>query len=31
MRKYVGNERAGISAEENIKIKEEVFESVNEK
>ena len=30
MRKYLGSERAGISAKEDIKIKEEVFESVNE-
>ena len=30
MRKYLGSERAGISAKGDIKIKEEVFESVNE-
>ena len=30
MRKYLGSERAGISAKGYIKIKEEVFESVNE-
>ena len=30
MRKYLGSERAGISAKGGIKIKEEVFESVNE-
>ena len=31
IRKYLGSERAGISAKGHIKIKEEVFESVNEK
>ena len=30
MRKYLGSERAGISAKGDIKIKEKVFESVNE-
>ena len=30
MRKYLGSERAGISAKGDIKIIEEVFESVNE-
>ena len=30
MRKYLGSEKAGISAKGDIKIKEEVFESVNE-
>ena len=30
MRKYLGSERAGISAKRDIKIKEEVFDSVNE-
>ena len=30
MRKYLGSERTSISAKRDIKIKEEVFESVNE-
>ena len=30
MRKYLGSERAGISAKGDAKIKEEVFEGVNE-